>query len=95
MEREPTVTASAFAFGPGEGIFLAGFRMKKHRKVSAYRPITLGEHLFSGRANHHPVDIGDSYAEQAIAYRTANFINLHEKPPLARQDNPCVERSEA
>ncbi|MNI31158.1 hypothetical protein D3C73_850330 [compost metagenome] len=95
VEGEPAITASAFAFGSGEGVFLTGFWMKENREIRAYRAISLGEHLFGGGADHDTIDVGDRDAQQAITHRTANFINPHKKPPLARQDNRCVGLSEA
>src|SRR5450830_2013803 len=88
VEREPAITASAFAFGSGQGVFLATGWMKKNWKVRPDRAKPLGEHVFGAGTHYHPVDIGNRLTQQAIADRAADFINLHEKPPLARQDNP-------
>ncbi|MNY18084.1 hypothetical protein D3C86_1514390 [compost metagenome] len=90
MENESAVAAAAFALCASQCVLLPAFGMEKYRKVGPYRAITQSLHLFGSGADHHPIDISDWLAEQAIAYRAADFINLHKKPPLAQQDTCCA-----
>ena len=76
-EGEAAVALAGFALGAGEGVFLAGVRVEKHREVVTDRAKALGQHLCNRGANHQPVDVADRLAEQAVAHGAADFVNLH------------------
>jgi len=83
MEYKATVTPAILAFGASEGVFVTVFRIEKHRKIGAHRFITLGEHLFSRRANDDAVYIGDLDAQKAITHGAADFVDFHEKASIS------------
>ncbi|RMU46495.1 hypothetical protein ALP29_201561 [Pseudomonas syringae pv. avii] len=81
MKHEASITHAALALGACQRVLLVGQRVQEHREVGADRAIALDQHVLGTRADHHPIDISDRLTQQAVAYSTANFINLHKKPP--------------
>ena len=78
VKGEAAITLAGFALGAGEGVFLAAVGMQKDREVRAHRAKATGLHGFGAGADHHPVDIADGPAEQAVAHGAADFVDLHE-----------------
>ena len=76
-EGETAVTTPALALGAGQGVFLAGLRVQKYRKVCAHWAIAQLKHLFGAGADDDPVDLADFTTQQAITYCAADFVNLH------------------
>jgi hypothetical protein len=77
VKHEATIASPTLALGTRQGIFLTRLRMQEHWKIAAHRPETVGEHLLGAGAHDHPIDIGNRYTQQAVANRSANFIDLH------------------
>ena len=77
MHGKAAVALGRLALGAGQRIFLTAGRMQKHRKVFAYRHIALGCQGFGRGADHDPVAVLHRQAQQGIANRTADHVNLH------------------
>ena len=77
MHFKAAVTARRFAFGAGQRKFLAGDRVQKNRKVLAHRLVAQRRQGFRCAADHDPVMVDDRQAQQGIAHRTTDHVNLH------------------
>ena len=77
VHGKAAVALGRLALGTGQRIFLTAGRMQKHRKVLADRYIALRHQRFGRGADHDPVAVLHRQAQQGIANRTADHVNLH------------------
>ena len=78
VEGEALVAGGGFALGAGQGDFIAGVRVQKHRKVFAHRQIALVQQSLGRAAHHHPVALVQGQTQQGIAHRAAHHVNVHQ-----------------
>ena len=67
----------ALALGPRQRVLLAGIGMQEHREVATHGLEASRFHPGLGGAYHHPVAIAGRQAQQPVAYRAADEIDLH------------------
>ena len=79
LHRKAFVAPRCLALGAGQGVFLSGLGVQKHRKVLAHGHIALRAHGFGRAAHHHPVAVVDGQPHQGIAHRTADDKHVHVK----------------
>ncbi len=77
MERKAVVAGRSFALGTGQGDFFFGDRVQKNREILAHRQKSRVDHLLRRGAHHHPVVVLHRQAQQSIAHRTTDHVNLH------------------
>ncbi len=91
MERKAVIPAAALALGSRERVLGVRLRMQKDRKVAPDRTEALRLHRFRRCADDDIVVVRDGPAEQLVAYRAADAIDLHERNRLARRSPVVIE----
>src|SRR5690606_9631351 len=74
--HEATVAAAALTLGARQRVLLAGVRMQEHREIAPHRAEAGVEHLLRGGTYHHPVAVAGRLAQQFVADRAADKIDL-------------------
>ena len=77
VERKAVVTGGSFALGAGERVFLAGVRVQEYREIAADAFVSLGFERAGRCADHTPVPFRHGQAQQFIANRATDEVNLH------------------
>ena len=71
------VARAGLALGTGQRVFLVGLRVQEHREVLAHRQEAFCDQCVGRGAHHHPVAIGAGLAQQGIAHRATDQVDLH------------------
>jgi hypothetical protein len=74
---EALVAAPALPLGAREGVFLVRFGMEEHGEVLAHGLEAVAHHVLGRGADHDVVPVLDGKAEQLVANRAADAIELH------------------
>ena len=77
MHHEAGMSARRFALGTRQRMFLAGAWMQEHREVATDLLEAGIQHLLRAGADHHVIMVARGQAEQGIAHRAADQVDLH------------------
>src|SRR5690606_7025820 len=76
VHHEAAVAASRLAFGARERVLLLRLRMQEHGEIAADRAEAAVAHRLRRLPDHHPVAVAAGDAEQGVAYRAADEVDL-------------------
>src|SRR3546814_4937466 len=73
-----TTLFRSLAFGAGQRVFLVRLRGQEHGEVAADRLEAGGEHGVGGFADDDEVAVAGRQAQQPVAHRAADEVDVHE-----------------
>src|SRR5690606_14910199 len=73
---EAAMAASGLALGARQRVLLLRLRMQEHGEIAADRAEAAVAHRLRRLPDHHPVAVAAGDAEQGVAYRAADEVDL-------------------
>jgi hypothetical protein len=77
MDHEASVTRSALALGPCQGIFVFRLRMQENGEIPTDLLVAQREHFFRRAADNDPIPFSDGEAEQFVSHGPTDQIDFH------------------
>ena len=78
VELEAVIAARGLALGARERVLLVRLRMQEHREIPADGLVAELDHLLGRRADDDVVAVLHRQAEQLVAHRAADGVDLHD-----------------
>ena len=78
VHGEAGVAVPPLALGARQGVLVFGIGVQEHREILAHLLEALIQQVGGGGAHHHPVVLAAGVAQQGIAHRAADQVDLHE-----------------